>query len=197
MSIPHQLMHRMFARPGPALGHIGGALMAVGNGPTELRVVSMAGLTRHDRVLVVGAGPGLGVAAAARRASAVVALDPSPTMTCAITRRIARRPLCSPVLVGLATAEATGCQDGAFDVALSVNNIHLWSTVTAGFTELRRVLKTDGRLIVSSHLSSVASRRQLVLRDVRACGFDVLSTSTWRPPTMLAGTAWQFRAVAV
>ncbi|MFD1047847.1 helix-turn-helix domain-containing protein, partial [Kibdelosporangium lantanae] len=55
--------------------------------------------------------------------------------------------------VELVTGDAahTGQPDASVDVVFTVNNVMLWPDWDAGFAELHRVLRPDGRILVSAH----------------------------------------------
>lgn len=171
--------------------------MVSGNRATEERAVAMACLGGADRVLVVGCGPGVGVVAAARVAESVLAIDPSSTMVRSTRRRVAREGASHRVCVTAGTADLVDAPAASFDAVVSVNNLHLWPWCSGGFRELRRVLRPEGRLVVSAHLSTIRARRQEVLQSAEECGFHVEEVRTWSPRSRLAGTAWQLRAWAL
>ena len=65
------------------------------------------------------------------------------------------------------SAEDTGCPDASFDVAVSVNNVPMWSDLDAGMRELRRVVRPGGRVVVSWHGGTRpgVAARSMVLGD--------------------------------
>jgi ubiquinone/menaquinone biosynthesis C-methylase UbiE len=100
---------------------------------------------RGRRVLEIGCGTGTLAAALVEQASAKVwATDPSAEMLDVARRRV-------PAGVGLkqARAEALPFRDGWFERAVGRAVVHLLDRPRA-FAELRRVLATDGRLVLAT-----------------------------------------------
>ncbi|WP_232668192.1 class I SAM-dependent methyltransferase [Pseudonocardia sp. TRM90224] len=189
-----RLLEMGFGKPRGLLGRIGGRLMARGNAATEQHLVDLAELQRADDVLVVGPGPGIGVQAAATRAHHVVAVDPSEAMVAASARRCATSIDEGVVEVRLGDAENTGQGDASVDVVLSVNNVMLWPDRHAGFTELRRVLRPGGRMLLSVHEKWLPGGLSGLRSSVADSGFTDIETWTWEPPGRGATTAAQLRA---
>ncbi|MEV7996282.1 hypothetical protein AB0O67_31645 [Streptomyces sp. NPDC086077] len=88
--IARHLLAKCLGRPSGPLGRLGGRLMAHGNAATERHVVSLAAPAEQDVVLVVGPGPGVGLAAAAERSAHVIGIEPSDVMLAMARRRCAR-----------------------------------------------------------------------------------------------------------
>jgi ubiquinone/menaquinone biosynthesis C-methylase UbiE len=100
---------------------------------------------RGRRVLEVGAGTGRLATALAERALAKVwAVDPSPEML-AVARRKAPRS----VAFKQARAEELPFKDGWFERTVAMLVVHVLDRPHA-FAELRRVLRTDGRLAIAT-----------------------------------------------
>src|SRR5439155_24401735 len=66
-------------------------------------------------------------------------------------------------------AGATGLPDAAVDLVVGVNNVAIWPDLDAGVTELHRVLRPGGRLVLSWHGGERPTRtaRALVLPEDR------------------------------
>jgi arsenite methyltransferase len=85
-----RVLDAAFGHPRGLAGRLGGALMIRGNAEQERLAVRTAGLRAAERVLVVGHGPGVGVAlaaAAVRPGGHVAGVDPSETMREMAARR--------------------------------------------------------------------------------------------------------------
>jgi arsenite methyltransferase len=168
-----RVLDAAFGHPRGVAGRIGGALMVRGNAEQEQWAVRQAELRPGMQVLVVGHGPGLGLASAASAVGPsghVVGVDPSETM-----RRMAAERCAAEIKSGLielreGTAERTGCEADSVDAVLSVNNVMLWDR-TVGLTELHRVLRPGGRLVITVHRHVLDVSATQLREDVAAAGF--------------------------
>src|SRR5699024_5573181 len=120
------LLSRTFHRPHGWFGRIGGALMSWANAATEQQMVSVANPTSEDTVIVLGPGPGVGLAATAEQAQRTVGVDPSQDMLELCRKRCAEEIDKGIVDVYAGTAAAIGELDSSADIVLSVNNVQLW-----------------------------------------------------------------------
>lgn len=104
------------------------------------QLVDLARLSRGDRALDVGCGPGALTAELITRlgARSVAAVDPSESFVAAAH---ARYP---DVDVRRATAEALPYADHSFDAALAQLVVHFMSDPVAGLREMARVTRRDG-----------------------------------------------------
>jgi arsenite methyltransferase len=92
------------------------------------------------------------------------------------------------------TAEHLERDSESVDVVLSVNHVQLWRDRTAGFTELYRVLRPGGRLVLSAYEKWLPVPRHELAAEVEAAGFTDLQTWLWEPPGLGAAPAAQLRA---
>lgn len=128
------------------------------------RIVAEAGVRAGDRVLDVGCGPGRLTALAAEAAApdgTAVGVDVSPAM---VDRARARHggPRCA---FHVGHAEALDQPDDSYDVVLSSLLIHHLppGLQAAAVTEIRRVLRPGGRLVVADfHPPTTRIARHLV-----------------------------------
>ena len=194
MTLVARLLDKAFGRPSGLLGRIGGWLMARGNAGTERQLVEMADLHPEDVVLVLGPGPGVGLEAAGRRSRHVVGIDSSEVMLRAARRRCADLIEEGRLRLVRGVAEDTGQADASADVVLAVNSVQVWPDWRAAFGELHRVLRPDGRLLLSAHEKWLPGGLTALAAAVREAGFDDIQTWTWEPPGRVAGTAAQLRA---
>lgn len=189
-----RLAEKGFGHPSGLLGRLGGRLMGRGNAATEQHMVTLAELAEQDVALVVGPGPGLGLAAAAQFSTQVIGIDPSAVMLNACRRRCAELIEQGRVQLVRATAEHTTQPDRAVDVVISVNNVQIWPDRRAGFAELARVLRPGGRLLLSTHQKWLPGGLTALTDTVAAAGFTDIRTWTWEPPARGATTAAQLHA---
>ena len=128
-------------------------VMATGNADMENAAVDLANPRPDAKVVMIGCGPGVGVVAAARRASngMVIGLDPSGVMVERTRTRCRRARVEHLTKVERAAAELLPVPDQSQDAVVSVNNIQLWSDRAAGLDECARVLVPGGALVVLLH----------------------------------------------
>ena len=128
-------------------------VMAIGNADMENAAVDLANPGPNATILMIGCGPGVGVVAAARRASngLVIGLDPSEVMVERTRTRCRRARVEHLSRVERAAAELIPLPDRSQDAVVSVNNIQLWSDRAAGLNECVRVLVPGGALVVLLH----------------------------------------------
>jgi arsenite methyltransferase len=193
-TIGDRLLDMGFGQPRGLLGRIGGWLMARGNADTERHLVKLADLTPEDVVLVLGPGPGVGLEAAGIQAGHVVGVDPSATMLTVCGQRCGDLIEKGKVELVRGDAENTGQPDASVDVVLSVNNVMLWPDWRAGFAELHRILRPEGRMLISVHEKWLPGGLTALGTAVGEAGFDGVQTWTWEPPGRSATTAAQLRA---
>lgn len=189
-----QLAQKGFGMPSGLLGRLGGRLMARGNAATEQYLVTLAELREQDVVLVVGPGPGIGLHAAGRCSAEVIGIDPSEMMLDACRRRCADLIERDRVRLVQASAEDTRQHDRSVDVVIAVNNVQIWPDRKAGSTELARVLRPGGRLLLSAHQKWLPGGLTALADTVSTAGFTDVRTWTWQPPGRMASTAAQLHA---
>ncbi len=139
-------------------------------------------------VLDVGAGDGLFAGLLARHGVHAVALDPEPEAVACARTAIEAAQFQATVTCVHGIAEQMPFEDGAFRAALLLDVIeHLRNPVRA-LREIHRCLAQDGALLVATpawrfgarndpayHLDEY--REEELVRQVRACGFEILSTA--------------------
>jgi arsenite methyltransferase len=171
--ILERVFDAFFGRPHGLPGRIGGAIMARGNADQERWAVERLALQAGAHLLVVGHGPGLGLALAADRVGRtghVVGVDPSATMRQLAAVRCAQAIATGVVEIRDGSAEHTGCADRSMDAMISVNNVMLWDR-RAGLTEAYRVLRPAGQLAIAVHRHVLNTSPEQLADDVEAAGF--------------------------
>jgi len=150
-------------------------------------VVSLLDVQPADRILEIGFGPGLAIAALARAgAGHVYGADHSGVMVRAAARRNAAAIRAGRVTLLRASADQLPpALDGPFDAILAINALAFWPEPAERLADLRRRLAPGGRVAVASQPrcpgatadTSRATGRQLGQLLTQA-GFTQLSTST-------------------
>jgi ubiquinone/menaquinone biosynthesis C-methylase UbiE len=154
MSIGKRWEHfidRQYRRPTGIIGQVIGSRMVRQHEPENVWSVGLLDVQPTDHVLEVGFGPGLAIALLTERASRglVTGVDFSPAMLALARRRNARAIKTGRVVLRAGEATALPFADATFDKALSIHTLYFWPDPGRALTELRRVLKPGGRLVLT------------------------------------------------
>lgn len=143
------------------------------------------------RLLDVACGGGALAIPAARRGADVVAVDIAPTMIERLHARARVEGLSN--LEGKAMdGEALELPDETFDVSVSLNGVSVFTNLSAGLTEIVRVTKPGGKvMIVAFGAPQKAEFLALLMGALKASvpGFTPLSMDPPPPPFQLADPA--------
>src|ERR1700722_20395657 len=149
--------------------------------------VSLLNVQPADRVLEIGFGPGIAIAALARAgAGHVYGIDHSAVMLRQASRRNAAAIRAGRVTLVHAPAEQfPPALDGPFDAILAVNSLGFWPAPAERLAELRRRLAPGGRIAVVSQprrpgaTATTSSRAAADIENLlREAGFTDLSAQT-------------------
>ncbi|MCI0575807.1 MAG: methyltransferase domain-containing protein [Chloroflexi bacterium] len=178
MELKKRLMEQAFCLPQGVVGRLGGRLMALDR-VLPAWVLTLLEVGPSDSVLEVGSGPGLGLALAAAlvREGQVVGLDPSATMLGMARDRNRQGIEAGHVELHLGDAANLPFDDATFDVAFTINSLHLWPDPVAGLREVRRTLRRGGRIGVAISRFSYASADRFGDHLINA-GFEDVSVHT-------------------
>jgi SAM-dependent methyltransferase len=156
----HRFLRSRFGQPEGWSGRVAGVLLAGMNAELNRRAVDALGLTPTSRVLEIGYGPGVGIAALLTRVTEgqVAGIDPSAEMLrqASVRNRVALDRGRLELRQGVA-AELPW-KDAAFDAALSLNSVLFWQPLEPSLREVLRVLRPRGRFLVGFH--ELAARGQ-------------------------------------
>lgn len=144
-------LNKNFGEPRGSLGRLAGWIMARENVRANRLVVELLGIDSEDRVIEIGCGPGVALAAAAGRASRgmAVGIDPSEVMVAQARRRCHAAIRAGRAEVRCAPAARLPFADATFTCAFSVNALPHWPSAREGFAELRRVLQPGARMVIA------------------------------------------------
>jgi SAM-dependent methyltransferase len=149
--------------------------------------VSLLDVQPADRVLEIGFGPGLAVAALVRAgAGHVDGVDHSDVMLRQASRRNAAAIRAGRVaLVNASVDQLPAALDAPFDAILAVNSLGFWPAPAERLAELRRRLAPGGRIAIVSQprcpgATADTSRRaaEEVENLLRSAGFTQMTTET-------------------
>jgi SAM-dependent methyltransferase len=176
-----------FHHPTGAGGHVAGWIMGrrSSNVARNRWAVQLLDMQPTDRVLELGCGPGVALAALATRAirGLVVGVDHSQVMIRQARRRNRAAVRAGQVRLIHTPVESLSLSDGPFDAALAVNTVGMWPDPTARLRELGRLLRPGGRIAVVSQprcpgataVTSAAAANELAALLTEA-GFEHLRT---------------------
>lgn len=134
--------------------------------------VGLLDLRPDDRVLEVGCGPGVALAAAKKQTPHVVGVDRSPLMVRQATRR-------SGATVIEAAAETLPSFDEPFDKALAVNTVGHWPDAVAGLEAVRGAMRPGGTIaVVSQPRGGGFADDDEVKRQLTEAGYTVTDVET-------------------
>lgn len=143
-----------FHRPAGAVGHVAGWIMGrrSSNVARNRWAAGLLDVQPADRVLELGCGPGVAVAALAGRATRglVVGVDHSPVMIRQAGRRNRAAVQAGRVRLIHAPVERLSLGGEPFDAALAVNTLGMWPEPAARLRELARLLRPGGRIALVS-----------------------------------------------
>jgi SAM-dependent methyltransferase len=143
-----------FHHPTGAVGRVAGWIM--GRRPSNVArnrwAVQLLDVQPTDRVIELGCGPGVAVAALATRATRglVVGVDHSRVMVGQAGRRNRAAVRAGRVRLVHTPVERLSVGDGPFDAALAVNTVGMWPDPPARLRELARLLRPGGRIALVS-----------------------------------------------
>jgi ubiquinone/menaquinone biosynthesis C-methylase UbiE len=145
------LINKQYRQPTGLIGQFIGHRMAQQHQPENVWSVSLLAIQPTDHVLEVGFGPGVAIELLAAQASQglITGIDFSPAMLTVARRRNAQAIKAGQVDLRYGEATALPFADATFDKALSIHTIYFWADPIKPLTELRRVLKLEGKLVLT------------------------------------------------
>ncbi|WP_280336713.1 class I SAM-dependent methyltransferase [Nocardia wallacei] len=143
---PAPVVNHHAGRPGFSgpIGLVVGLGMYVTGRRRARTVAELVAVGGDDHVVDIGCGPGVAVAAAARRGARVTGVDPSPMML-RLARNLVRG---KEIRWAEGAAENLPIPDEVATVAWAISTVHHWPDITGALAEVRRVLTSGGRFVV-------------------------------------------------
>jgi len=178
---------RHFAHPRGLPGRLVGQFMAVKNASINAAAVEMLGIQPTDSVLEIGYGPGDAIARLAERVpqGAVCGIDISHTMQRLASRRNRTLVRAGRVQLYEAGAESIPFPAASFERVVAINNFHIWDDRAAGLSEIHRVLKPGGLILLVARTAPAAPGKYVppglddravdrAVVEIEAAGFEDL-----------------------
>lgn len=190
-----QALMAQFSHPQGWLGYPVGWIMAVKNRPRLNWAIALMQVQPQDRILEMGFGPGVAIAAFARQApeGSIVGLDRSAAMVEQASRRNAAAIARGQVELKQGSAnDPLPYPDLAFDKAIASNSHFFWADPAASFAELWRVLKPGGALYIvwqprwAKTEAQVQESVQTTTQQLVEAGFE-LAEVTFKPLKPVTG----------
>src|ERR1700687_1580169 len=156
-----RIVARQFRQPTGLLGRVWGRLMNRGNARIIAGTIDALAAEPQHRILESGFGGGLGLhllLAIVPRGS-VTGSELSDVMLSRAERRFADAVRDDRLQLVSAAVEQLPLDDVSFDGVITVNTVYFWSDPKRGLTEIFRVLKPGGRLVLG--IRPPASMRRL------------------------------------
>ena len=140
-----------FAHPRGLVGRVVGWMMNRGNRNMNAFTVTALALAPSDHVLDIGFGGGLNLRplAASVPSGRVIGVEPSETMLAAARSGFADLVEGGRLRLEAGTVEHLPLEDASVDAVCSANTIYFWKDPEAGAREIRRVLRSDGRVAIT------------------------------------------------
>jgi SAM-dependent methyltransferase len=191
-------LRTQFGRPAGVLGSLAGRIMAAtpSNNDRIRWTLDLLDIRPSDRILEIGFGPGVAIAAASRLAyrGFVAGVDHSGVMVRQAAKRNAARLREGRVALLQGTAEELPGFGGSFDKIFTINSIHFWREPIASLRQLRERLTPGGLIAITlqprsrtaTDATAAAIGKELV-DDLERAGFSHcrLETRSAKPAPIL------------
>jgi len=145
------------------IGWLAGERMVRQHGPETAWTLNLLEIEPTDAVLEVGFGAGQGIKLATEKASEgrVMGIDLSEMMVRVATRRNAQAVKAGRVALAQGTMTALPFEDQSFDKVMTIHTFYFWSEPARALSELYRVLKPGGRLIITLSTGKINARGEV------------------------------------
>jgi ubiquinone/menaquinone biosynthesis C-methylase UbiE len=159
MTIWSALGHQLQEPAGLAGKIVGHAMRFLNARPNRLAVAALD-IRASDTILELGCGPGHAISLMTRQttASLIHGVDRSPTMLAQARRRNREAVRNGRVQLHQAAFEALPFPARSIDKILAVNVAYFWRDSGAVLSEMRRVLRPDGAVVI--YVTDASSMRQ-------------------------------------
>jgi arsenite methyltransferase len=139
-------------RPHGALAPATARLLNVVNRPINRLAFAALDITGDEEILDVGFGGGVGLTMVLRRLRTghATGIDISDAMVSDAPHRFPQEIASGRLRVACADVATLPFADASFDKVYSVNTVFFWPDVAAGLSEIRRVLRPGGRLVIAA-----------------------------------------------
>jgi ubiquinone/menaquinone biosynthesis C-methylase UbiE len=149
--------------PSGMVGWLAGEQMVRQHRPETAWTIDLLDIQPADHVLEVGFGAGRGIKLAAEKASdgRVMGIDLSEVMVRVATRRNARVVKAGRVVLSQGNITALPFEDLQFDKIMTIHTFYFWPEPPRTMSELQRVLKPGGRLVITLSTGKINARGEV------------------------------------
>ena len=160
------------AEPRGMWGRVMGSVMNSVNADMNEQSIALLALASNEHVLEIGFGGGKTLPMLLQRVSAghVTGMERSETMLAAARASHASDLRAGRLALAAGDASTLPWSHATFDKVLTVNTLYFWESPVLVLTEIRRVLKPDGTLVLAYRPQSHLERL-----SVSAHGFRIYS----------------------
>lgn len=165
------------ARPHGLFGrYVMAPLLNSGNDKLLRLAIDAMEIEPGQRVLDVGFGGGGTFPLMFDRTgdATVAGIDISPEMVARAQHRWRREVGDGLLDLRQGSVESLPWPDGSFDAVTTINTIYFWPDLDAGLREIRRVLKTGGRLVIGMRSEEALGKLPIARHGFRLYGMDNL-----------------------
>ncbi len=140
-----------FAHPEGWAGRFVGMILALKNRKRNAWTISMLDIQPSDQVLEIGFGSGQAIQEVAKLTpnGFVAGIDLSDVMVEQASKRNSMAIRSGRVLLRQGSESPLPFEDNKFNKVFAVNSMQFWSNPIAGLQEIRRVLKSGGRVVIT------------------------------------------------
>lgn len=195
-----QNFFKQFSKPEGKLGHLVGWIMASKNKPRLRWGIEKLQAEPEHSILEIGFGPGSFIELMVKEQKhrgKISGIEISDVMYVQATRRNRNAILNDQVALHQASVENIPFADSCFDRIYTSNTSMFWPDPIENFKEVRRVLKDDGRFVLSlqprwlKEDEAIKAEAEKIKQQMIDAGFNILDTDfkTMQPMMCLAITA--------
>jgi ubiquinone/menaquinone biosynthesis C-methylase UbiE len=186
-----------FAHPKGLPGRFVGMILALKNRERNAWAISLLDIQPGDQVLEIGFGPGQAIQEVAKLTpnGFVAGIDLSDTMVVQASKRNADAIRSGHVLLQQGAEAPLPFEANKFNKVFAVNSMQFWSDPMAGLQEVRRVLRSGGRLVITIQPMWAKTEEEVqtvsakLVSHLKQTGFKQvrLETKQLRPITTVSG----------